>query len=70
VAVLLDSGFKSLHYNSDSCCEAVGFFNVAEIELNVMIGQCLKPRIDSVAELRDEVTAWQAQRDRLQAKVN
>ena len=46
------------------------WLNVAEIELNVMIGQCLKRRIDSIAELRDEVTAWQAQRDRLQAKVN
>lgn len=46
------------------------WLNVAEIELNVMISQCLKRRIDSIDELREEVTAWQAQRDRLQAKVN
>ena len=46
------------------------WLNVAVIELNVMIGQCLKRRTDSIAALRDEVTAWQAQRDRLQAQVN
>ena len=46
------------------------WLNVAEIELNVMISQCLKRRIDSIEELREEVSAWQAQRDRLQAKVN
>lgn len=46
------------------------WLNVAEIELNVMISQCLKRRIDSIEELRDEVSAWQAQRDRLQSKVN
>lgn len=44
--------------------------NSAEIEPSVMIGQCLKRRIDSMAELRERVTAGQAQRDRLQAKVN
>jgi transposase len=46
------------------------WLNVAEIELNVMISQCLNRRIDSIEELRDEVAAWQAARDRLEAKVN
>jgi hypothetical protein len=35
-----------------------------------MIRQCLNRRIDSIDELRDEVAAWQTQRDRLKAKVN
>ena len=46
------------------------WLNVAEVELNVMIRQCLNRRIDSIDVLRDEVAAWQASRDRLQAKVN
>lgn len=46
------------------------WLNVAEIELNVMISQCLNRRIDSIDVLRAEVAAWQASRDRLQAKVN
>jgi hypothetical protein len=35
-----------------------------------MIGQCLKRRIDSIAELREKISAWQAQGDQLQAKGN
>ncbi len=46
------------------------WLNVAEVELNVMIRQCLNRRIDSIDILRQEVAAWQAARDRLQAKVN
>ncbi len=46
------------------------WLNVAGVELNVMIRQCLNRRIDSIAVLRNEVAAWQAERDRLQAKVN
>lgn len=46
------------------------WLNVAEIELNVMIKQCLNRRIDTIEELREEVAAWQACRDRLRAKVN
>ena len=44
--------------------------NVAEVELNVMIRQCLNRRIDCIDILRNEVAAWQAARDRLRAKVN
>ena len=46
------------------------WLNVAEVELNVMIRQCLNRRIDSIDVLRSEVAAWQAARDRLRAKVN
>lgn len=46
------------------------WLNVAEIELNVMISQCLARRIDTIEQLREEVSAWQARRDQLQAKVN
>jgi hypothetical protein len=46
------------------------WLNVAEIELNVMIRQCLARRIDSVQETQAEVLAWQNHRDQVQAKVN
>ena len=46
------------------------WLNVAEVELSVMIRQCLNRRIASLGVLRDEVAAWQASRDRIQAKVN
>jgi hypothetical protein len=41
-----------------------------EIEINVMVSQCLDRRIDSIETVRSEVAAWQARRDNLQAKVN
>lgn len=46
------------------------WLNVAEIELNVLTKQCLNRRIDNQPELEREVSAWQAHRDKLQAKVN
>lgn len=46
------------------------WLNVAEIELNVMIHQCLDRRIENIDELRQEIAAWQAQRDKICAKVN
>ncbi len=46
------------------------WLNIAEVELNVMIRQCLNRRLDSIDVLRDEVAAWQASRDRTRAKVN
>ncbi len=44
--------------------------NVAEVELDVPIRQCLKRRIDSTDAMRTEVAAWQARRDRMEAKVD
>ncbi|MDO8811150.1 MAG: IS630 family transposase, partial [Gallionella sp.] len=46
------------------------WLNVAEIELNVLISQCLDRRIESMEKLRVEVAAWQARRDQIRAKVN
>ena len=46
------------------------WLNMAEIEINVMVSQCLDRHIDSIETARSEVAAWQARRDTLQAKVN
>ncbi|MDH6186733.1 hypothetical protein H4V98_004181 [Polaromonas sp. CG_23.6] len=46
------------------------WLNMAEIEINVMVKQCLDRRIDSIEMVRSEVAAWQSRRDNLQAKVN
>ena len=35
------------------------WLNVAEIELNVLISQCLDRCIGSMEDLREEVAAWQ-----------
>ncbi len=46
------------------------WLNVAEVEIGVMVRQCLNRRIDSRQRLADEVAAWQANRNRLDAKVD
>ena len=46
------------------------WLNMAEIELNVLVGQCLKRRIDNIAKLKDEVNAWQNLRNNSKAKIN
>ena len=46
------------------------WLNMAEIEINVMVRQCLNRRIDNIETVRSEVAAWQRHRDNLQAKVN
>jgi len=46
------------------------WLNMAEIELNVLIGQCLNRRIGSIEEVKKAVLAWQTRRDNLRAKVN
>ena len=46
------------------------WLNVAEVEINVMVRQCLNRRIQSMDIMSQEVAAWQAQRDRLEAKVD
>ena len=46
------------------------WLNMAEIEINVMVSQCLDRRIDNIEMVRSEVAAWQARRYNLQAKVN
>lgn len=46
------------------------WLNMAEIELNVLIGQCLNRRIDDIEVVRKEVQAWQEFRNNRDAKVN
>jgi len=46
------------------------WLNVAEIELNVLMGQCLSRRIDDIGDVRSEVAAWQRHRNNLDATVN
>ena len=46
------------------------WLNMAEIEINVMVSQCLDRRSDNIETVRSEVAAWQARRDNLQTKVS
>jgi hypothetical protein len=46
------------------------WLNMAEIELNVMIGQCLRRHIATLAEAVRELTAWQTSRNAMKAAVN
>ena len=46
------------------------WLNMAEIELNVLIGQCLNRRIDSIDVVQSESKAWQVARNNKGAKVN
>lgn len=46
------------------------WLNVAEIEISVMVRQCLDRRMGSIEEVRREVSAWNRHRDNLQAKVD
>ena len=46
------------------------WLNMAEIELNVLTGQCLNRRIDDIEVVRKEVTAWTKFRNNKNAKVN
>jgi hypothetical protein len=46
------------------------WLNMAEIELNVLTGQCLNRRIDDIAVVGKEARAWQEYRNNKNAKVN
>ncbi len=46
------------------------WLNMAEIELNVLTGQCLNRRIDNIKDVRKEATAWQEYRNNKNATVN
>ena len=45
------------------------WLNMAEIELNVLTGQCLDRRIDNIEVVRQEARAWQESRNNKNAKV-
>ena len=46
------------------------WLNMAEIELKVLTGQCLKRRIDNISDVKKEALAWQKSRKTKNAKVN
>ena len=46
------------------------WLDMAEIELGILARQCLSRRIDNRAQLKDEVVAWQINRNTAEAKVN
>ena len=46
------------------------WLNMAEIELNVLMGQCLNRRIDKVSIVIKECNAWQEHRNNMNAKIN
>jgi len=46
------------------------WLNMAEIELNVLIGQCFNRRIDRISMVRSEAEAWQNNRNNRDAKIN
>jgi hypothetical protein len=46
------------------------WLNIAEIELRVLMSQCLNRRIPDRQTLEREVMQWQIQRNFLQAKVD
>ena len=46
------------------------WLNMAEIELNVLQGQCLSRRIDNIMSVKKEVKAWQEHRNGLNSNIN
>lgn len=46
------------------------WLNMAEIELNVLMGQCLKRRIDNITTMKKEAHAWQSHRNNKKATIN
>jgi transposase len=46
------------------------WLNMAEIELNVLNGQCLNRRIDTIEKVKQEVEAWCKARNNMDAKIN
>lgn len=46
------------------------WLNMAEIELNVLVKQCLGRRISSIEEVQSEVSAWESRRNNLGANID
>lgn len=46
------------------------WLNMAEIELNVLMGQCLNRRIDNMKTMKEEAKAWQQHRNNKEATIN
>ena len=46
------------------------WLNMAEIELHVLMGQCLNRRIDNIVTMKKETKAWQENRNNKEAQIN
>ena len=46
------------------------WLNMAEIELHVLNGQCLNRHISTIKEIKEEVDAWQKDRNNKNSKIN
>jgi hypothetical protein len=46
------------------------WLNMAEIELNVLMGQCLNRRIDNMETMKQEAKAWEGHRNNKKAIIN
>lgn len=46
------------------------WLNMAEIELNVLNGQCLNRRIDKISTIIEQCKSWQEHRNNMNAKIN
>ena len=46
------------------------WLNMAEIELHVLNGQCLNRHISSIDQVREEVEAWQLNRNNKNSKID
>lgn len=46
------------------------WLNMVEIELGVLSGQCLDRRLGQIEQVRQEIAAWEAQRNAAQATVD
>jgi hypothetical protein len=46
------------------------WLKMAKIELNVLMGQCLNRRIDTIEKVKSEASAWQEARNNREAKIN
>ena len=46
------------------------WLNMAEIELSVLMGQCLKGRIPEIEKIKMQTKAWQNERNNKNAKIN
>jgi hypothetical protein len=46
------------------------WLNMAEVELSALTSQCLNRRIDSLSKLRNELQAWQRERNRKHKTIN
>jgi len=46
------------------------WLNMVEIEIGLLQGQCLSRRIDDPTRLRNEIAAWERQRNKARARIN